>query len=122
VALAPCAARGFSLLPHRLLVHLGRRACALAFQRLSAGMASACQSCAHAPFARERPMAMRPLHCPECQETLVVSRHLPRLLLIPEMTDWVTREGGAEAFGLGDDRPLPFFLAGRRQRRRGRQR
>ena len=38
------------------------------------------------------------------------------------MTDWVTREGGAEAFGLGDDRPLPFFLAGRRQRRRGRQR
>ena len=47
---------------------------------------------------------------------------VPRLLLIPEMTDWVTREGGAEAFGLGDDRPLPFFLAGRCQRRRSRQR
>ena len=47
---------------------------------------------------------------------------VPRLLLIPEMTDWVTREAGAEAFGLGDDRPLPLFLAGRCQRRRGRQR
>jgi hypothetical protein len=47
---------------------------------------------------------------------------VPRLPLVLEMTDRVGWEGGAEAFALGDDRPLPFFLVGRRHRRRARQR
>ena len=73
---------------------------------------------------RDEPLHAKLAHVAERHRRAsgIAGQAVPRLLLIPEMTDWVTREGGAEAFGLGDDRPLPFFLAGRRQRRRGRQR